>query len=487
VVIRDCAFTGDITISGGSKVEIIDSTFSGNLTVTDAATNVFLSGCTINGEASFSKCNWQAHGTTFKKNLVANQCHSKLFRSTVQKAFSHNHSIRNSTKLDCVIFQSTIGRTSGDLLLSKANRTWVTYSTIHHAKQQGGTEAHFIGNQIYINKAQGNNGISLDGAACETTIANNHFFHGGTTNTGQVAINASQTSANSNSYVKKKTINLDYLLISSVRNEIRHQYNGVTARCNVKYIYSDGTEDTVNHYTSSSSWQAKAYTNPYPTKLVIKIEIYLYSYNGPYAYERSTRVLGNSNGVSVVNAKKVRLLNNLFRNWDSYGHCVSALMAPADGLFIRGNAFWRSSGTWQKHAVNAQQGFERYVFNTSGASVADPDVCAYNYFHNSSKKTTGGIAETNSITPSDPKFVNNSSNWNLQTTSPLKNKGPVDPEYKDHDGSRNDIGMFGGHIHDPNGTTSTVPVIISADQSAYRINKGGAPLLIKVRAAVSTP
>jgi hypothetical protein len=119
--------------------------------------------------------------------------------------------------------------------------------------------------------------------------------------------------------------------------------------------------------------------------------------------------------------------------------------------------------------------------------VADPDVCAYNYFHNSSKKTTGGIAETNSITPSDPKFVNNSSNWNLQTTSPLKNKGPVDPEYKDHDGSRNDIGMFGGHIHDPNGTTSTVPVIISADQSAYRINKGGAPLLIKVRAAVSTP
>ena len=495
VVIRDCAFTGNITISGGSKVEIIDSTFSGNLTVTDAATNVFLSGCTINGEASFTKCNWQAHGTTFKKNLVANQCHSKLFRSTVQKAFSHNHSIRNSTKLDCVIFQSTIGRTSGDLLLSKANRTWVTYSTIHHAKQQGGTEAHFIGNQIFVNKAQGNNGIELDGAACETTIANNHFYNG-KTGTQAAADNATvktTSSSDSTNYVVKKTINLSNLLVDEVRNEILNEFNDATYKtyCRMRFFYTDGTNAySAENNTYSSTYATKVYSNPNTNKPVTKIEVWLkqsHAYSSTEAFERSTTVQGGGQGVLIVNAKKLRLLNNLFRNWQENGHCINALMAPADGLFIRGNAFWRSSGTWRKHAVNAQQGFERYVFNTSGVSVADPDVCAYNYFHNSSKKTTGGIAETNSITPSDPKFVNNSSNWNLQTTSPLKNKGPVDPEYKDHDGSRNDIGMFGGHIHDPNGTTSTVPVIISADQSAYRINKGGAPLLIKVRAAVATP
>ena len=344
VVIRDCAFTGNITISGGSKVEIIDSTFSGNLTVTDAATNVFLSGCTINGEASFSKCNWQAHGTTFKKNLVANQCHSKLFRSTVQKAFSHNHSIRNSTKLDCVIFQSTIGRTSGDLLLSKANRTWVTYSTIHHAKQEGGTEAHFIGNQIYVNKAQGNNGILLDGATCETTIANNHFYNGKTGT--QIAANNAEVKtlaySDSDNYRIKKTINLSNLLVDEVRNEIRNEYNNFAALSKMKFFYWDGSNAmSSERYTFSHLFSGKAYANPNPTKLVTKIEVWLASQSkddNKEAYEKNTTVHGSGQGVLIRNAKKVRLLNNLFRNREENGHCVYALMTPADGLFIRGNA-----------------------------------------------------------------------------------------------------------------------------------------------------
>ena len=498
VVMRDCAFTGNLTISGGGTVEIIDTTLAGDFTVTDAATTVLLSGSTISGEASFSNCNWQAHDTTFEKNLVANQCHSKLFRSIVQKAFTHGHAAHGGANLDCIIFQSTIGRQSGHLLHSKAHRTWVAYSTIHHAVQEGGAEAHFIGNQVYVDKARGNNGITLVGASCEATIANNHFYNGNTSTTLVIATNNTQVKTAYNSdgtnWKVKKTFNLYNTFVTEVRNEIKNEHSSSSyfAESRMRFFYADGSTAYSSSYSASSgSFIPRVYANPNPNKLVTKIEVWLKSNDNRSnreALERNTTVRGSAQGVNIVNAKKVRLLNNLFRNWDRYGHCVAAVMAPADGLFIRGNAFWRSDGyTWQKHAVYAQQGVERYVFNTSGLSVADPDVCAYNYFHNNSKGVTGGIANNNNNITGDPKFVNNSNDWSLQASSPLKDKGPVDAEYKDHDGSRNDVGLHGGHVHDPNGTTSTVPVIISADQSALRIRKGGPPLLIKARAAVSTP
>jgi hypothetical protein len=99
----------------------------------------------------------------------------------------------------------------------------------------------------------------------------------------------------------------------------------------------------------------------------------------------------------------------------------------------------------------------------------------------------GGIAENDNFTGADLGFVDDGNDWRLTANSILKNKGPTGVEYKDHDGSRNDVGLHGGHLHDPNGTTSDKPVVLSADQSALRITKGGDPILIKARAAVSTP
>ena len=47
----------------------------------------------------------------------------------------------------------------------------------------------------------------------------------------------------------------------------------------------------------------------------------------------------------------------------------------------------------------------------------------------------------------DPKFTDiNNSDFTLASDSPAINAGPPDPQYNDRDGSRNDIGMFGGTI-----------------------------------------
>ena len=86
----------------------------------------------------------------------------------------------------------------------------------------------------------------------------------------------------------------------------------------------------------------------------------------------------------------------------------------------------------------------------------------------------------------DPKF--DTSDWSLNAGSVLLNAGPAEPEYNDHDGSRNDVGMHGGHAYDPAGKTSVNPVVLSGDQSIFRLNLGeSTPLVIKARAAVATP
>ena len=120
--------------------------------------------------------------------------------------------------------------------------------------------------------------------------------------------------------------------------------------------------------------------------------------------------------------------------------------------------------------------------------VPAPDICAYNYFQDNAKGVTGGIVNNNNFTGADPGFVNNASDWTLNVDSILVDKGPVEPEHRDHNGSRNDVGLHGGHLHDPAGATSVVPVVLSADQSTFKITEGDAtPLLIKARAAVTTP
>ena len=122
--------------------------------------------------------------------------------------------------------------------------------------------------------------------------------------------------------------------------------------------------------------------------------------------------------------------------------------------------------------------------------------CTDNWYWNKGQIngfTYGGVVAENTGS-GDPKFVayndNAASDYNdyaLQVTSPLIDKGSIDPEFKDHDGTRQDIGLYGGHHYDTNGTNSQKPVILSADLSPIRIQKGSVSTVkLKSRAAVST-
>ena len=61
----------------------------------------------------------------------------------------------------------------------------------------------------------------------------------------------------------------------------------------------------------------------------------------------------------------------------------------------------------------------------------------------------------------------------LKTNSPAINAGPPDPQYNDRDGTRNDIGMFGGHNFIPDGRTTDKPIVIGLDVAPIAVPAGG--------------
>ena len=503
VVMRSCQLA-NLTISGNSDVQVIDSTLA-NLTTTGSKvqaanstmqalsatdSNLTLSagsthttgsitrgqtlyhGATASGNVSINASDWRAHGSTFKGTLTSTNTHSKLLRSVVEKSFSHN-----GTTKDCVVFQSTVGRISGDVLYSDANRTWVTYSDLHHAEQIGGTEAHFIKNRFLTDKQINKPPLNLAGSNCEYYINNNYFWKNGSTN-----IAAQYGPVPNNQWKLIKTLGGG--MVTQVTNEIHiggDYYSDVKTHCKMRFFYSDGATNDVekvrhNSYRShGQGWGGQTYTNPHPTKPVRKIEVHLHSQDN--GHETNTVVHRSGGGSSteeilVSDSKKTAIHNNLFHRPDEYAHCIYIGNAPDDGLTIHGNAFWRDSGTWRVHAVNAPAGGE----------------CSHNFFHsaNTGHTVTGGIAHFDNILGGDPKIDGTHST--LLAGSPLIDAGPEEPQFDDHDGSRNDISFKGGHAYDPTGTSSVNPVVLSGTQNIIRMNVGATtPIQIKARAAVATP
>ena len=61
----------------------------------------------------------------------------------------------------------------------------------------------------------------------------------------------------------------------------------------------------------------------------------------------------------------------------------------------------------------------------------------------------------------------------IKASSPAIDKGPPDARYNDHDGTRNDIGMYGGHSFLINGRTTDKPIPIQLSTTPAFVPVGG--------------
>jgi hypothetical protein len=89
----------------------------------------------------------------------------------------------------------------------------------------------------------------------------------------------------------------------------------------------------------------------------------------------------------------------------------------------------------------------------------------------------GGVISADNVSlihTQDPKFTDLANgDYTLASDSPAINAGPPDAQYKDRDGTRNDIGMYGGHSFIPDGRTTKKPIVLSIDASPIAVPTGG--------------
>jgi hypothetical protein len=102
----------------------------------------------------------------------------------------------------------------------------------------------------------------------------------------------------------------------------------------------------------------------------------------------------------------------------------------------------------------------------------------HNYVH--AELVSGGVTNVSAIN-ADPRL---NGDHTLQSSSPCINAGPPDARYNDRDGTRNDIGMFGGHNFIPDGQTTDKPIVLGIKANPVFVPAGG---IITIQSTGGTP
>ena len=178
----------------------------------------------------------------------------------------------------------------------------------------------------------------------------------------------------------------------------------------------------------------------------------------------ATTLIDDCIGIRVSCNSSVDILNNLIWNCADYnGHgneyssCMGIYIMSSLNVRILGNIIWDCFVQWNCND------------NIGGSNIHAPlGVTVQNnlywkkYVH-SNTNLAGGAVRSGSVI-NDPKFTDIANgDYTLTSDSPCIDKGPPDPQYNDRDGSRNDIGMFGGHNFIPDGRTTNKPIVLSLE------------------------
>ena len=170
-------------------------------------------------------------------------------------------------------------------------------------------------------------------------------------------------------------------------------------------------------------------------------------------------------GIRVRNNADALIHNNLIYNcYDSSGggtetDCGIGVFVKSDSsATILANVLWNCYVA--RHAGN--QGKTRgdgLVYAHASTILKNnflwKNPSDVNGYVNGGVKTSGNILEDNASAFSICGY--GSGRLHPHPSSALINGGPTDLQFTDRDGSRNDIGMFGGHDYIPNGRNSTKP------------------------------
>ena len=177
-------------------------------------------------------------------------------------------------------------------------------------------------------------------------------------------------------------------------------------------------------------------------------------------------------GIRVTSGAHAEIVNNIIENCSDSASQGYTTSNAAKGILVKGEA--------GNVSILGNLIRDCYVSGYANHFLKAPlgTVLRNNFFKildgqnaNRGQAFTGGVVGVDNIAEAiDPKL---NTDFTLASDSPCIDAGPPDPQYNDRDGSRNDIGMFGGHNFIPDGRTTDKPIVFRLDIAPIAVPTGG--------------
>jgi len=191
--------------------------------------------------------------------------------------------------------------------------------------------------------------------------------------------------------------------------------------------------------------------------------------NRIYDYKGSTRSDYQVIGIRLQSGSISEISNNLiydcFNTWTgslSQNNYITGMGIFAETnaqVSILGNIMWNCGS---KALGGAEYSSLIYAPANAVIQYNALSITSMTRSHSTTYRKINGGCQSFYEIDADPKFTDLANgDFTLASDSPCIDAGPPDAQYKDHNGSRNDIGMFGGHNYIPNGRTTTKPIVLS--------------------------
>ena len=196
-------------------------------------------------------------------------------------------------------------------------------------------------------------------------------------------------------------------------------------------------------------------------------------------------------GIRITGNAKANITNNIVSDcYDSHGpgteykSGIGIFVESTNGATIIGNAIWNC---FIRDGTGNSPG-NRLVWAPFANVVFKNNFLWRVHNHQGTTNFGGGVQSIDNIIENNQSAVvfNDLVNGDFtpHPSSPLINAGSSLPRYNDRDGSRNDIGMFGGHNFIPDGRTTNKPIVLGLDVAPIAVPVGGSVTIESTGATV---